>query len=609
MPVDLLADDSTKSKPVDLLADGKEPSVLQKGAAFAYGLGTSIPGTLGDIESMLPGGSEVGAKGQGALAGYESVFPTTKNIQSGLTKLGVPQPVPGTEGYQLAGEVAPAVAATGKALYSGGKALYGAGKTFAEKLKLGKTAKELAENLRSLGESKAGQIAKKTGEEMTAAEQRAAIAGKAGEKAERQGEAALGELPGVTTEKEANRFKPIAQTTQDIGTRIKDAANKVMDKLKSTRDANAKLNKQEAFGEAFQKEAAGQTIAQTKAYGNALKEIDAMIKNPVTGLSNAPVGEIESQLKKIRNILDRTIVDTDGTVISRAPASFEGLEDARRFLRDRSFGVPAEGYDAISQQMAGRLADSIEAIQKEFSPKITKFLEQYRKDSEQLRVFQSRIGKALTGEQLPGTGTNFATVSAQDIPGKVFSSKENYSALIDAFGGNKQLAEAQAKRFFASQLESKTTSKEVENFIRQNRAMLRETNALDQAEKYANNLRTLEKRAGSAQQVAKTEEKTVQQKKQLVQDYKTFESDLAVAGNDPARITAVSNQLAKRMLEHGQINQAQYRDLQRQIEQVRLTVRDANEMKDKIKLFVYRALGYGAAATVGSAVATKAFEQ
>ena len=493
--------------------------------------------------------------------------------------------------------------------YKGAKALYGAGKTFAEKLALGKTAKQLAEDLRLSGEKRAGQIAKKTGEEMTAAEQRAAIAGKAEEKAGRQGESALGQLPGVTTGEEAGRFKPISQTTQDIGTRIKDSANKVLDKLKATRDANAKINKQAAFGDAFKKEAAGQTIAQTKAYDNALKQIDTMIKNPVTGLSNAPVGEIENQLRKIRNILDRTIVDVDGTVISRAPASFEGLEDARRFLRDISFGVPAEGYDAIGQQMAGRLADSIEAIQKEFSPGIEKFLNQYRRDSEPLRVFQSKVGKALTGEQLPGTGTNFATVSAQDIPGKVFSSRENFGALIDAFGGNKQLAEAEAKRYFASQLESKTASKDVENFIRQNRAMLRETNSLPMAEKYANDLRIFEKRGGSAQQVRKSEEKIAQQKKQLAQDYQTFESDLAVAANDPSKIASVSNQLAKRMLEHGQINQAQYRDLQRQIEQVRLTVRDANEMKDKIKLFVYRALGYGAAATVGSAVATKAFEQ
>ena len=333
-----------------------------------------------------------------------------------------------------------------------------------------------------------------------------------------------------------------------------------------------------------------------------------MIKNPTTGLSNAPVGEIENQLKKVRGILDRTIVDVDGTVISRMPASFEGLEDARRFLRDRSYGMPAEGYDAISQQMAGRLADRIEAIQKEFSPKIEKFLTQYKKDSEPLRVFQSKVGKALTDVQLPGGGTNFASVSSQDIPGRVFKSKENYSALVDAFGGDRKLAEAEAKRYFASQLESKGTAKEAENFIRQNRAMLKETNSLPMAEKYAIDLRTYESRTGAAGQVKKSEETIAKEKKQLVQDYQTFESDLSVAANDPTKIVTASNNLAKRMLDHGQIDQMQYRELQRQIEKVRLTVRDANQMKDQIKLFVYRALGYGAVATVGGYGAMKAFE-
>ena len=94
----------------------------------------------------------------------------------------------------------------------------------------------------------------------------------------------------------------------------------------------------------------------------------------------------------------------------------------------------------------------------------------------------------------------------------------------------------------------------------------------------------------------------------MVQDYQTFESDLSVAANDPTKIVTASNNLAKRMLDHGQIDQMQYRELQRQIEKVRLTVRDANQMKDQIKLFVYRALGYGAVATVGGYGAMKAFE-
>ena len=607
---DPFADIPIKGESKDPFADiPVKPSFGEKAEGFVYGLATGIPGMLGDIETMLPGGSEVGVKGQGALKGKETVFPTTENIREGLTKMGLPPPPnPAVKGYITAGEVAPAVVAGGKGLYEAGKGLYGGAKMLGERLALGKTSKALAEDLRLASKKQAGQIAKTSGEEMTAAEQRAAIAGKAEEKAGRGGEIALKPLPGVSTEMEAGRFKPIAQTAQDIGTKIKDSANKVMDRLKATRDTNAKINKQAAFGEAFEKEALGQSIKDTKAYNNALEEIDTMIKNPTTGLSNAPVGEIENQLKKVRGILDRTIVDVDGTVISRMPASFEGLEDARRFLRDRSYGMPAEGYDAISQQMAGRLADRIEAIQKEFSPKIEKFLTQYKKDSEPLRVFQSKVGKALTDVQLPGGGTNFASVSSQDIPGRVFKSKENYSALVDAFGGDRKLAEAEAKRYFASQLESKGTAKEAENFIRQNRAMLKETNSLPMAEKYAIDLRTYESRTGAAGQVKKSEETIAKEKKQLVQDYQTFESDLSVAANDPTKIVTASNNLAKRMLDHGQIDQMQYRELQRQIEKVRLTVRDANQMKDQIKLFVYRALGYGAVATVGGYGAMKAFE-
>ena len=607
---DPFADIPIKGESKDPFADiPVKPSFGEKAEGFVYGLATGIPGMLGDIETMLPGGSEVGAKGQGALKGKETVFPTTENIREGLTKMGLPPPPnPAVKGYITAGEVAPAVVAGGKGLYEAGKGLYGGAKMLGERLALGKTSKALAEDLRLASKKQAGQIAKTSGEEMTAAEQRAAIAGKAEEKAGRGGETALKPLPGVTTEMEAGRFKPIAQSEQDIGTKIKDSANKVMERLKGTRSSNAEINKQAAFGEAFKKEAAGQSIKDTKAYSNALQEIDSMIKNPTTGLSNAPVGEIENQLRKVRGILDRTIVDVDGTVISRAPASFEGLEDARRFLRDRAYGMPAEGYDAISQQMAGRLADRIEAIQKEFSPKIEKFLTQYKKDSEPLRVFQSKVGKALTDVQLPGGGTNFASVSSQDIPGRVFKSKENYSALVDAFGGDRKLAEAEAKRYFASQLESKGTAKEAENFIRQNRAMLKETNSLPMAEKYAIDLRTYESRTGAAGQVKKSEETIAKEKKQLVQDYQTFESDLSVAANDPTKIVTASNNLAKRMLDHGQIDQMQYRELQRQIEKVRLTVRDANQMKDQIKLFVYRALGYGAVATVGGYGAMKAFE-
>ena len=523
--------------------------------------------------------------------------------------------------------IAADVAMTAFPAYKAGKSVVQGGQALAQNLKLGKTAKELAEDLRLTGERKAGQIAKTTGEEMTAAEQRAAIAGKAEQKAQSGGEYSLKPLPGVGVVEEAGRFKPVAQTFQDIGNRVKESANKVMDTLKSRRSANAETNKQAAFGDAFQKESKGiQPIHKLDSSGNAVldskgkpvesdsykaaeKEIKTMIRNPATGLTDVPNQQSRDVLSKFLSDINPRQVDPTTGIVTGRPASFEGLENVRRRLSDRAFGFPETGFDAINQQQAGRLAELVGNIQKEFSPGFDKFLKQYAKDSEPLRVFQSKVGKALTDVQLPGKGENFASVSAQDIPGRVFKSRENFDALISAFGNDRKLAEAEAKRYFASQLEGKSSAKEVETFIRQNRSMLKETNSLPMAEKYAIDLRKYEQRAGAAGKTAKSEQAIVQEKKKLTEDYQTFESDLAVAANDPAKITAASNNLAKKMLQHGQIDQAQYRDLQRQIEKVRLTVRDASEMKDKIKLFVYRALGYGAAATVGSGLATKAFSQ
>ena len=170
---------ATEAKPSE-----RELSFPEKAEGFVYGLGTSIPGMLGDIESVLPGGPEVGVKGRGALAGKETVFPTTENVREALTKMGLPPP-PGkdVQKYITYGELAPLVLGGGKALYEGGKSAVQAAKLFGEKMSLGKTAKELAEQLRTSGVKTAGGVAKKAGEEMTAAEQRAAIAGKAEQKA------------------------------------------------------------------------------------------------------------------------------------------------------------------------------------------------------------------------------------------------------------------------------------------------------------------------------------------------------------------------------------------------------------------------------------------
>ena len=522
---DLLAGDNSSGGGRDLLAAPKAPvneapGFGEKAGAFAYGLATGIPGSVGDIEAMLPGGPEVGAKGKGALKGYETVFPTTQNIQSGLTKLGVPEPRKEVSGYKTAGEIAPAVVAGGKGLYElakyGGKkigSMISGGKDLAAELQAstaGKTAQEIA-----AAEKRAGT-----------AESRAGVAGKIAEREAGKGETSYGQLPGVTKVTEAGVTKPIPQSADAIGTTIRDEATKVYDTLKATRQANAEKNKADAFIFARSREFMGEKPENTKAYRKVIDQIDALLKDKTTGLAVATLDPIKNPLLAIRRALDPRYVDEATGAVLGKPVNFQGLEDLRRFLRDRSYGLPAVGFDAINQQRAGKLADAVEDVMSEFSNgKINTFINQYRKDSEPLRVFQTKLGKAMVDEQLLGKGANWATVAAQNIPSKAFKSPEEYKALVSVLGGNEKLAQQQGQRYFASQLEGKTPA-QARKFLESNRDMLQKTNSYEMVGKYVQQLEQAEKRGATAIARGETRAKTAVEQRELSNKLRIIQSDI-----------------------------------------------------------------------------------
>lgn len=218
----------------------------------------------------------------------------------------------------------------------------------------------------------------------------------------------------------------------DIGTDIREGFTSVLDGLRKTRSDNAKTYSQEAFGEAFQKEAAGASFAQTKAAQNAVQELNTMLRNPVTGTIGVPEGTIRNQIQGIRDVLQgfRRAQGDGGQVIDVAlRPSFEQLEIIRRNLRDRASGLPAEGYDAIGQQMAGRLADLVEATQREFAPKFASFLEKYKADSEPINRFANNLARRITGRE--EADFNQFKFDPSSLADNVFSSRQGVTQLIE----------------------------------------------------------------------------------------------------------------------------------------------------------------------------------
>lgn len=267
------------------------------------------------------------------------------------------------------------------------------------------------------------------------------------------------------------------QTPTQIGTSIRNAVNPIFERLKQTRSANAEKNKGEAFSEALQKEQAGQRVSSTAAFKEAIDEIQRALVNPETKLTNVSVDEVRTQLQKVKKALDPREADPTTGVVTGRPISFEALENLRRFLRDRAYGLPAEGFDAIGQQQAGRLADAVEKIQREFSPKIGKFLEQYKADSQPLNAFKTKLGQSIVGTEEFDMG-RFVTDPAT-LGDKFFKSETGVKDLINLMGGNVQQAEQFARAYVADKLRG-GTAKDVEKLLTSSRDWIGQFPALEQ---------------------------------------------------------------------------------------------------------------------------------
>ena len=488
-------------------APKKEPSYGQKAGAFALGLGTGVLGLPGDIESMIT------PESKGELAGYETVFPTAKEFQKGLTKLGVPEPQPEVSGYVKAGELAPAVVAGGRALYGIGK--YGVGKAAdLGNLLLGRktarqaervgteatTAGTAAEKAFAQQEAETQRLLSKEKEARAATTksqaERQQMAEKAAAKAAPAGQRSLRELAGVQTLPEAGAFKPIPQTPTEVGNFLRQQAENFVKSIKTQRNEAAKVGFANAKNEAALKQSLGKYV-DTKPL---VAEIDNLIAK----------GGSTDYIRSITQLKNDLAVTKD----------FEGLEVIRRRLGDAAFGLPEEGYKAIGQGFAKDMYKGLANQMKAYSSDFEKYLADYARLSKNIEAHGTKVGKGLTETQ-DAAGMYYAK-PAEQVAKDIFSSPEKYKQFVDAVGGNLEIAAAAGRRFFAGQLESAKTPEAVEKILKDNRELLRQpgmssvkqdiANAKKDIESYLASLRQSGKRteaAGSIAEEAKTAQKAI----------------------------------------------------------------------------------------------------
>jgi len=343
----------------------------------------------------------------------------------------------------------------------------------------------------------------------------------------------------------------------ELGASIRKFFDDEFTRLKGIREGNVQKLKTAAFEAAAAKERDGARYQQTQAYGEAISGISNIIKDSETGLLNVGPDELKG-LTSIRDVIRRGVAkrskdEAGNEIVTYTPLSFQALENMRRQLRDRAFGLPAEGYDAIGQQRAGDLATYIENIQKEFGPGFEKYLEQYKTDSKPLNDFKSKLGQAIIGKSESDFG-KFA-IDEFDLAEKAFYSAGSVDQLIKT-AGEKQ-AEQLARSFIASRIKS-GSPKEILSTI-ENKNISDWIGKFPRLEKELN---TLAQEAGIVERVAKKRSKLAE----------TLRTEI---GKSPISVsTKEAERLAKRTIEKAETAAGK---LERQAEELPPRIQERGE--------------------------------
>lgn len=248
------------------------------------------------------------------------------------------------------------------------------------------------------------------------------------------------------------------------GSTIRSAFTGAMDAAKTARSAEADRLFAASKAEAAAKEAAGQRVDTTAAEkalngmidkAQGIPDLEAGLKKMLSAIKGRPPEPVEAP-----QILSAKGVPLPPT--TPAPPvgkTFDQLELTRRYLNDIGYGSDLEGYPAILRKEARDAAKAIDESMQKFSPGFAKYKERYAQMSEPLHSLGTRFGKAVTGTEGGLAEDAYATVKAEDLPKRFFSSKGGIDLLTDALSGGKNAPKA------AREAAQKQVDTMVENWI------------------------------------------------------------------------------------------------------------------------------------------------
>lgn len=258
--------------------------------------------------------------------------------------------------------------------------------------------------------------------------------------------------------------EPLTET--ELGQAARAPTETQFNKFKKIRENQISGAESEIFDTAKNLEKQGESYENTTAYVDAIKKLNAILIDPETKKASITVPQLESQIKNVIKALkgkEKLVTNEKGEeIVQIIPGNFQSLEYLRRFLADRAAGVPAEGFDAIGQKMAGDLKQIVQNIQDEFVSKggqskpWTEYLNKYREASIPINNYKSELGSRLIGKT-EWDASQYSTDAAK-LSGSIFDSHGSVEAYRALSGASNEELEKLGRSVIANDIFNKGSS-------------------------------------------------------------------------------------------------------------------------------------------------------
>ena len=449
-------------------APKESPSLGSEIYGGLRGLGTSLAGGLGDIESLI-----TTKEATPELQARRQIFPPSEYLkQKGFETLGIPKAAPGTEASQTLGENVPLIVGGAQLAKSLPKAInYGIGKLpdFLGRIS-GKQSEALGKEAEALGQKVKGQTTA-TVAERAAAEKQAAIEASAKAKElqspanrELQAQKDISQAKSAVSQKLIAEKAQTQKATQDalsklsskaaseeeVGGVIQPLGRSNIKTLSETRQETAiTKTKDPAFDRARTREAEGDFIATDpksqpileSAFGDLETQISrttepyqSQLKARLQSLrgKEVPLSEAEMRVEKLR---EGSIPGYVGKTTKVEPMSLDQAEFMRRMLTDKDLAEQS-GFAALDIARRTEIAKKLSAAMKEFEPGVGQYLTKYQEASGPITKALTGRGKQLTqAQELAEQEVLFAADKSATAKYYLDGTEERAQRLVDLVGG------------------------------------------------------------------------------------------------------------------------------------------------------------------------------